>query len=170
MKKSKFLVPIIIVVIIIVIIFYLIANVNQPYVTCTMKDTNDLNIETKEVINVKLSSRKIDELNIKKVYTLPSNLDKEANLNELKNLLDNSLEYLGDDQDIYKKDNQVIVNIITKKKLPVLLNNVEFSMDDGLLIKINTNTKSDVTSLSVGDEYSEGKLLSYLKNRGYSCK
>ena len=43
-------------------------------------------------------------------------------------------------------------------------------MNDGLSIKVNTNTKSDVTKLSVGEEYSEGELLTYLKNRGYSCQ
>ena len=170
MKKSNFIVPIIIVVIIIFIIFYLIANVNQPYVSCSMKDTDDLNIETKETINVKLSSRKITELEIKKVYTFPDKLNSDSNKNMLKDLLDNSLEYLDDDQDVYKKGNQVVVNIITKEKNPILLDNVEFNFDDGLIIFVNTNTKSDVTSLSVGEEYSEGELLSYLKSRGYSCK
>ena len=76
MKKSNFLVPIVIVAIIIFIIFYLIANTKQPYVTCTMSQKNELNIETKEIINVKLSSRKIVDLNIKKVYTFPDKLDK----------------------------------------------------------------------------------------------
>lgn len=170
MKKSNILVPILIVAIVIVIIFYLIANTDQPYVSCNMTHKGELDIETKETVNVGLSSRKIVDLNIKKVYTFPDKLNKEANINMLKNLLDNSLEYLGDDQDVYVKDNQVFVTIITKKKAPVLLDNVEFTMDDGLSIKVNTNTKSDVTSLSVGEEYSEGKLLSYLKSRGYSCK
>ncbi len=170
MKKGNFLVPIIIVIIIIFIIFYLIANTNQPNVSCKMTRTDDLNVEIKEVVNVKLSARKITELNIKKTYTLPKKLNDESNINMLKSLLDNSLEYLGDDQDVYKNDNQVTVNIITKKKNPILLDNVEFIANDGLSIKVNTNTKSDVTILSVGDEYSEGKLLSYLKSRGYDCK
>ena len=169
-KKSNFIVPIVLVAILIVIIFYLIANADQPYVTCKMSKSDNLNIEIKEDINVKLSSRKIVELNIKKEYTFPDNLNRDSNVNELKNSLENSLEYLGEDQNIYVKDNQVIVNIITKKKKPILLNNVEFSYNEGLAININTNTKSDVTSLSVGDEYSEGNLLVYLKNRGYSCK
>ena len=169
-KKSNFIVPIVLVAIIIVIIFYLIANADQPYVTCKMNKTDNLKIGIKEDINVKLSSRKIVELNIKKEYTYPDNLNKESNVDELKSVLENSLEYLGEDQNIYVKDNQVLVNIITKKKKPILLDNVEFNYNDGLAIRVNTNTKSDVTSLSVGDEYSEGNLLVYLKNRGYSCK
>lgn len=170
MKKSNFLVPITIVAIIIVIIFYLIASTDQPNVTCSISRSDDLNIEMQETVKAKLSSRKIIELNIKKEYILPNKLNKESNINMLKNLLDNSLEYLGDDQDVYTKDNVVTVNIITKKKNPVLLDNVEFTMNDGLSIKVNTNTKSDVTKLSVGEEYSEGELLTYLKNRGYSCQ
>ncbi|MBQ6539387.1 MAG: hypothetical protein IJL76_03835 [Bacilli bacterium] len=170
MKKGNFLVPILIVVIVIFIIFYLIANTNQPNVICEMSKSNDLNIETQEKINVKLSSRKITELNIKKEYIFPKKIADEANLKMLKDLLDNSLEYLGDDQNVYIKDNKVIVNIITTKKKPVLLDNVEFISNEGLSIKVNTNTKSDVTNLSVGEEYSEGKLLSYLKSRGYDCK
>ena len=170
MKKSNFLVPITIVAIIIVIIFYLIASTDQPNVTCSISRSDDLNIEIQETVKAKLSSRKIIELNIKKEYILPNKLNKESNINMLKNLLDNSLEYLGDDQDVYTKDNVVTVNIITKKKNPILLDNVEFTMNDGLSIKVNTNTKSDVTKLSVGEEYSEGELLTYLKNRGYSCQ
>lgn len=170
MKKSNFLVPIILVVIIIFIIFYLIATTNQPYVSCNLRHTDDLNIQTKETVNVKLSARKIVELNIKKVYTFPSKFDDSTNMNMVKGLLDNSLNYLGDDQNVYKKDNQIIVDIITKKKTPILLNNVEFLVDDGLSVKVNTNTKSDVTMLSIGEEYSEGKLLQYLNSRGYSCK
>jgi hypothetical protein len=170
MKKSNFLVPITVVAIIICIIFYLIASTDQPNVTCSISRSDDLNIEIQETVKTKLSSRKIIELNIKKEYVFPKKLNKDANINMLKNLLDNSLEYLGDDQDVYTKDNVVTVNIITKKKNPVLLDNVEFTMNDGLSIKVNTNTKSDVTKLSVGEEYSEGELLTYLKNRGYSCQ
>jgi hypothetical protein len=170
MKKSNFLVPITIVAIIIVIIFYLIASTDQPNVTCSISRSDDLNVKIQETVKTKLSSRKIIELNIKKEYIFPNKLNKESNINMLKNLLDNSLEYLGDDQDVYTKDNVVTVNIITKKKNPVLLDNVEFTMNDGLSIKVNTNTKSDVTKLSVGEEYSEGELLTYLKNRGYSCQ
>ena len=170
MKKSNFLVPITIVAIIIVIIFYLIASTDQPNVTCSISRSDDLNVKIQETVKAKLSSRKIIELNIKKEYIFPNKLNKESNINMLKNLLDNSLEYLGDDQDVYTKDNVVTVNIITKKKNPVLLDNVEFTMNDGLSIKVNTNTKSDVTKLSVGEEYSEGELLTYLKNRGYSCQ
>ena len=37
--------------------------------------------------------------------------------------------------------------------------------------KIQTNTKAPgVTTLSVGDKYSEGEFMTKLKNKGYSCK
>ena len=40
-----------------------------------------------------------------------------------------------------------------------------------LQIKINPNTKSsDVVTLSINDKYTEGELMTHLKNNGYVCK
>jgi hypothetical protein len=38
-------------------------------------------------------------------------------------------------------------------------------------MKINSNTRSsDVVTLSVGDKYTEGELITIMKNNGYVCK
>ena len=54
----------------------------------------------------------------------------------------------------------------------ILLDNISFIDNDGNIeVKINSNTKSnDVVALAIGDSYTEGELMTKLKNNGYSCK
>ena len=52
-----------------------------------------------------------------------------------------------------------------------MLKNIEFNDNGDLQIKIDSNTKSsDVIALKVGDNYTEGELMTRMKNNGYSCK
>ena len=57
------------------------------------------------------------------------------------------------------------------KKERIILNNIEFFDNDELQMKINSNTKSsDVVTLKINDKYTEGELMTRLKNNGYSCR
>ena len=45
------------------------------------------------------------------------------------------------------------------------INNIEFKENDGLQVKVNSNTKSsEVVTLKVGDNYTEGELMKRLRN------
>ena len=68
-------------------------------------------------------------------------------------------------------DDRVVLTIKLKKEKPVILDNISFiDNNNSLNIVIKTNTKdSEIITLSVNDEYSEGELMTTLKNRGYSC-
>jgi hypothetical protein len=53
----------------------------------------------------------------------------------------------------------------------LVLNNIEFFENEKLEIKINSNTRSsDVVTLSIGDKYTEGELMTKMKNNSYVCK
>ena len=68
-------------------------------------------------------------------------------------------------------DNYLTVTVKAKNNETIILNNIEFYDNDGLQIKINPNTKSsDVVTLSINDKYTEGELMTHLKNNGYVCK
>ena len=48
---------------------------------------------------------------------------------------------------------------------------IEFNDNDGLQIKINSNTKSsEVVTLKIGENYTQGQFMTRLKNNGYVCK
>ena len=48
--------------------------------------------------------------------------------------------------------------------------NTKIDNNGNIEVKINSNTKSnDVIALSIGDSYTEGELMTRLKNNGYLC-
>lgn len=165
--------PIIIVVIMIVIIFYLIATAKQPYVECSRKSTNDLGITIKENLTTSLDSNKISEMVLTKTIIFPDRyLEDTKYLEAFKFALEKSYEYLDKDKvKVTTGDNYLTVTIKVKKNETIILNNIEFYDNDGLQIKINPNTKSsEVVTLSINDKYTEGELMTHLKNNGYVCK
>ena len=81
------------------------------------------------------------------------------------------MEYLGDKAKVEIIDNRVNVYINVKKNEVILLNNVSFVVNDDLEVVVDSNTKSsDVVTLSVGDNYTDGEFMKRMKNNGYSCK
>ena len=81
------------------------------------------------------------------------------------------MEYLGKNVKYSFGEDRVIVKINVQKDEIVLLNNIDFLVNDDIQVKINSNTKSsDVITLSVGDNYTDGELMTRLKNNGYTCK
>ena len=91
-------------------------------------------------------------------------------INEVVNALEKTLSYL-DDVRYSTSSNSVTVTINTTGKDILLLKNIEFNDNGDLQIKIDSNTKSsDVIALKVGDNYTEGELMTRMKNNGYSCK
>ena len=71
-------------------------------------------------------------------------------------------------------DENLIDSIVNKAMIDnetLVLNNIEFFENDKLEIKINSNTRSsDVVTLSIGDKYTEGELMTKMKNNSYVCK
>ncbi len=172
LKNKAF--PIIITSIIIMIIIYLIATVEQPYITCSKTTTDDLGIRIVEEINTTIDGNKIKKMDLTKIIVLPSKyLDDDIHLNSIKFSLKKHYEYLDKDIISYSvKEDRVVVNVVAKEDETLVLNNIEFFENDNTLeIKINSNTRSSgVVTLSIKDKYTEGEFITRLKNNGYVCK
>ena len=165
--------PIIITCLLIMIIIYLFASVEQPYITCSRTNTNDLGIHIKEKFNVYFDGSKISEIDLTKTIIFPENyLKDKSNLIGLKFMLEKHYDYLGKKKVSFSSsDDRLIVNVKAEDNGDVLLlNNIEFFDDGELEIKINPNSRSsDVVSLSIYDKYSEGEFITRMRNNGYSC-
>lgn len=87
-------------------------------------------------------------------------------------IIENSYEYLPQKTvKITQDSDRIISRVVVDDDETIILNNIEFTNEDDLQIKINSNTKAqNVVTLSIGDSYSEGEFLTHMKNNGYSCK
>ena len=171
-KKSKAF-PITITVMMIVIIIYLFATVKQPLVVCDRKVEDDLGITVFEVLDTTINGNKIEKMVLTKTITLPDEyLVDDSKLDSIMFALEKSYQYLGEDKVIIVKDkNSITVKVEIEDDETIILNNIEFFYNDELQMKVITNTKSsDVITLKVKDVYTEGELMTRLKNNGYSCK
>lgn len=174
MKKGKNRVfPIIMTMLIIVIIIYLFATVKQPLVVCEKKSTDDLGITISEQLEVTINGNEIDKMVLVKTIRLPEEyLEDDTYINSVMFTLEKSYDYLGNDKvSMSKTENKVIARVEIDKNETIILNNIEFFDNDELQMKINSNTKSsDVVTLKINDKYTEGELMTRLKNNGYSCR
>jgi len=150
---------------------YLFTSIKQSQVSCEKTRTFDSNVKLTEKIISITDGKKIDSISLTKTIILPSLYADETHLNSIKYALENTLSYLGDNVKYTILDDRIIVNIEVDKNEILLLSNIDFIVNDDLQIKINSNTKSsEVITLSVGDNYTDGELMTRLKNNGYSCK
>ena len=172
MFSSKSRLPIIITVMLIAIIIYLFATVEQPLVVCEKKVKNDLDITLSEVLETTLDSNEIRKMVLVKTIILPDEyLGDNNQLDNIMFILDKSYEYLGDKVTITKSKDRVVVKVVVEDEETIILNNIEFFDNEGLQMRINSNTKSsEVLTLSVDDNYSEGEFMTRLINNGYHCK
>ena len=68
-------------------------------------------------------------------------------------------------------EDRIVVTIEVRKNEILLLDNIRFTIENGLQIHINSNTKSsEVIPLTIGDSYTDGEFMTFMKSRGYSCK
>ena len=164
--------PIILTLIILLIIIYLFVNIKQPLVECNNITTDAFNIKVEENLTTSFSGNKISEMTLTKTITLPEQFQKENYLESIKASLNNAYEYLGNKANIIISDNnKIIVNVTVNRNETIILKNIEFINNDGLEIKINSNTKSsDVITLKIKDNYTEGEFMTHLKNNGFTCK
>ena len=168
-KSMKF--PIIITFLFIIIIVYLFANIKQTEVVCEQTKTFDGNVRVDEKIVSVLDGKKITSMSITKTIVLPEKYADEVHLNSIKFALDNTLEYLGDSVKYTVGADRIVVSIDVHKNEIVLLDNIEFVVNDDLQIIVHSNTKSsEVIPLTVGDSYTDGEFMMRMKNNGYSCK
>ena len=78
---------------------------------------------------------------------------------------------MGDKVKYIIDDNKLIIKIEVNKKEIVLLDNIDFVINSDLKIVVDSNTKSsNVVTLTVGDNYTDGEFMKRMKNSGYSCK
>ena len=164
--------PIILTFIIIVIIVYLFTTIKQTEVTCEKTRVFDGDVRVVEKLVAITDGKEIDGMRLTKTIILPEKYLKDDHyLIGIKNALENTLDYLGDNVKYTIEEDRLIVRIEVNKNEILLLNNIDFKVSDDLQIVINSNTKSsDVITLSVGDNYTDGELMMRLKNNGYSCK
>lgn len=172
-RKSMKL-PIAITFIFICIIVYLFMSLKQTVVVCEKESLFDSDIKLSETVIANLDGKKITSLEVTKKVTVPDKMNKkEEYLSGIKNSLEYTIEYLDDGASCVISDNSVVANInVNNNNQPVLLDNISFADNNGELgISIDTNTKSSqVIALQVGDNYTDGEFMMYLKNKGYSCK
>ena len=171
-NKSKAL-PMIITVIMIVIIIYLFATVKQPLVVCDRKVKDDLGITVSEVLETTIDGNKIDKMILTKTVILPEEyLVDDSQLDSIMFGLEKTYQYLGEDKvSVVKGKDRVTVKVEIEDDETIILNNIEFFYNDELEMKVITNTKSsEVITLKIRDSYTEGELMTRLKNNGYSCK
>ncbi|MBR3145755.1 MAG: hypothetical protein IKF47_00685 [Bacilli bacterium] len=167
-RKSRKL-PIIITFIIIAVIVFLFARIKQTEVVCEKTYSFDSGISLKEKIVATLDGKEINKLDVTKTILLPEKYIKDENyIEDIKNNLDRTLSYLGEKVSYSFLDDRIVVEISVNKNEVVLLKNISF---DDKKIVINSNTKSsDVVTLTVGDDYTDGEFMKALKGYGYSCK
>ena len=167
-RKSRKL-PIIITFIIIAVIVFLFARIKQTEVVCEKTYSFDSGISLKEKIVATLDGKEINKLDVTKTILLPEKYIKDENyIEDIKNNLDRILSYLGEKVSYSFLDDRIVIEISVNKNEVVLLKNISF--DDKKII-INSNTKSsDVVTLTVGDDYTDGEFMKALKGYGYSCK
>ena len=170
--RKNMTLPIIIAVIFIVIIIYLFATIKQTEVSCIKKRSFDGDVRLTEELKAMVDGKEIKSITLRKAIFLPEKYADDTHLNSLHMALDNTLEYLGENVRYSVGDNRIVFKAtISKDKQLVLLNNINFQVNDDLRIIINSNTKSsDVIKLAVGDNYTEGELMKRLKNNGYTCQ
>ena len=166
--KSRFM-PILITIIILIIVIYLFANIEQTTVKCSRRVTDELGITIVERINSILDNKKIDELQLTKTILLPDTYYN--NIDYIEQSITKSYAYIDKDKvDIRKYNDRVVVKIKVKTNETLILNNIKFTNNNALNILINSNTKSsEVVTLKIGDTYTLGEYINYLKINGYSC-
>ena len=169
-RKSMTL-PIIITFILLAIMVYLFTTLKQTEVICSGVRTFDSDIRLQEDITTTLDGKKITSMTLVKTIVLPEKFADEVHLNSIKYALDNTLEYLGKKVHYTISSDRIIVEMKVDKNEVLLLNNIDFVVNNDLQIEIDSNTKSsNVITLKVGDNYSDGEFMKRLKNNGYHCK
>lgn len=172
LKKGKVF-PMVLTIIFIVIIIYLFATIKQPYVVCTKSNTNNLDIKVDEKIQVALDGNNIKSMDLTKTIILPETYlhEKDNYLNSMRFILKESYAYLPRETvTIDQTSDRIIAHVVVDDDETLILNNIEFTNNEKLELKINANTKAkDVVTLKINDSYSEGEFMTHMKNNGYSC-
>lgn len=169
-KSMKF--PIFITFIAIAIVVFLFMNIKQSQVVCEMTTNFDGDIRLYEEMIATMDGKKITEMNITKIIVLPPKYASDDKyFYRIQKRLDETLEYLGESVKYTIGNDRITVKINVKKNEMILLKNISLKGTPDLEIDVNSNTKSsDVVTLSVGDNYTDGELMKRLKNNGYTCK
>lgn len=165
--------PIILTIVMIIIIIYLFATVKQPLVACDKRVVDDLGITINEELKVTMDGNKIGKMVLVKTIKLPENyLKDDSYINGVMFALENSYAYLDNDNVVVNKTkNSVTARVEIEDNEAIILNNIEFVDNGELQMKINSNTKSsNVVTLKIKDNYTEGELMARLRNNGYSCR
>lgn len=174
MKRGKTpIFPVVLTVVMIVIIIYLFVTVKQPLVVCEKRVVDDLGITISEQLDVTIDGNKIGKMELVKTIKLPDNyLEDDKYLNSLMFILENSYDYLDSKKvNVTKMKNSVSVRVEIDKDETIILNNIEFVDNGELQMRINSNTKSsEVVTLKIKDNYTEGELMTRMRNNGYSCR
>lgn len=133
----------------------------------------DGGVTVKEVVESTTDGKKINSMKITKTIYFADRYENNIDsIEEIKNAIENTLDYLGDKVTYNVMDDRIIIEIKVSKNELVLLGNINFVENGGKIeVIIDTNTKSSsVIALSVGDNYTDGELMKRLKNKGYTCK
>ena len=158
--------PIIIVFIFIVIVVSFFTSIKQKEVTCR-KRKEFSNVVVDEVVISKIDSKRIRSIDVTKTIYFNGNHNSK-DIEKVVDSLDNTLSYLDKKVKYTISEDKIIIHINVNKNEVVLLDNIIFN---NLEVKVNSNTKSsDVITLKVLDNYTDGEYMKRLKGKGYRCK
>ena len=163
-RKNKVF-PFIITLIILVIIIYLFMTVKQPFIECDKTTTFDDNIKVTENLKTTLNGNKIEKLELIKMISLPD----DKHINSVKSSLISAYKYLDKNVTISAEDNKIKITIIVDNDETILLNDIKFNGENSIVIENNTKS-SNVVSLKINEKYTEGELITRLRNNGYMCR
>ena len=166
-KKSW---PIVVTLVFISIIVYLFTNIRQTEVICLKTSTFD-DVVLKENVVTILDGKKIKSMLVTKTILLPEKYANESSMETIEEALDRTLEYLGKKVNYVFNTDKVTVKIEVHKDEVILLDNISFTTKNDLRVFVDSNTKSNaVITLTIGDNYTDGEFMKYMKSKGYNCK
>ena len=170
-SRKSITIPIVLTLIMIIIMVYFFANIRQTEVICSKYQVFSNDIHLNERIISKMDGKEITDITVKKEITLPEKYANDESINTIYQRLNKTLEYLGKQVEYAFDKNQITVTIETSKEEIILLDNISFPSSNNPEIKVNSNTKSnEVIPLKVGDAYTEGEFMKYMRSKGYNCK
>ena len=170
-SRKSITIPIILTLGILIIMIYFFANMKQTEIICSKNQIFSNEIYFNERIISKMDGKKIVGINIKKEISLPEKYTNKETIDRIYQRLDKTLEYLGKQVEYILDKNQITIIIETSKEEILLLDNITFPSPSSSEIKVNSNTKSnEVIPLKIGDSYTDGEFMKYMRSKGYNCK
>ncbi len=126
--------------------------------------------KVKETLKVKIGVNKVKNIKLTKEIEVSEYYDKYGTYyDSLEKVLNNAYSYLGNNYDLKREDNKIIITINTSKDGVVLDNlSISYNGDDKTTLRYDAVTDLNTPSgIKIGDKTSKVELKSKLSKYGY---